>query len=140
VASPLQLSDHAKQLMATTTSLLKKSKHWEPTADIVLQEKSFWFVLKFFTYDIYTSHGEDYIIAPAFEKIYSTTESILIMFPNQVLLSQRRPKTERRIDHLKEIGTQYEFPDGTFAYTTVDEQTYLFSKPVSIESFWLRLH
>lgn len=80
------------------------------------------------------------MIAPAFEKVYSTTESILIMFPKQVLLTQRRPKIEHRIDHLKEIGSQYEFPEGTYAYTTVDEQTYLFSKPVSIESFWLRLH
>lgn len=62
------------------------------------------------------------------------------MFPNQVILSQVRPRKEVRIDHLEEIGSQYEFPSGTYAYTTETQQVYLFSKPVSIESFWLRLH
>ena len=44
------------------------------------------------------------------------------------------------MSHIKEVGTQYEFPEGTYAYTTVERQEYLFDKLVSIESFWLRLH
>jgi hypothetical protein len=44
------------------------------------------------------------------------------------------------LSNIKEVGTQYEFPEGTYAYTTLQEQEYLFDKPVSIESFWLRLH
>ena len=38
------------------------------------------------------------------------------------------------------MGTQYEFPGGTYAYTTTTDMVYQFSKPVSIQSFWLRLH
>ncbi len=38
------------------------------------------------------------------------------------------------------MGSEYEFPSGTYAYTTLTDQVYLWNKPVSIESFWLRLH
>lgn len=62
------------------------------------------------------------------------------MFPNQVFLSQKQPASLIRIDHLKEVGTEYEFPSGTYAYTTLTDQVYLLDKPVSVESFWLRLH
>ena len=76
----------------------------------------------------------------SFEKIFSLIESIKLTTPNQVILSQKRPRQEIRIDHLQEIGTQYEFPEKTYAYTQLTEQIYLFDKPVAFESFWLRLH
>ena len=83
----------------------------------MLLERQYIFILKFFTYDQYTKNGQDYPIAKAFEKIYSTTESLLVMFPNQIILSSKRPRIEKTIDHLQEIDTNYEFPSGTYAYT-----------------------
>ncbi len=96
-------------------------------------------MLKYYTYDNLTKK-EDYPVEKAFEKIYSTTEDLLIMFPNQIILSQKPNLNEVSLSNIKEVGTQYEFPDGTYAYTTLDDQVYFFGKPVSIESFWLRLH
>jgi hypothetical protein len=48
---------------------------------------------------------EEYPMVNTFEKIFSTVESIHLTTPNQVILSQKRPREEIRIDHLKEIGT-----------------------------------
>lgn len=73
-------------MVRKTASLLEKSKYFKTDSGILLMERSYWFILKFFTYDEFTVN-EDYPIANAFEKIYSTTEAIVIMFPNQVLLS-----------------------------------------------------
>ena len=61
--------------------LSTKSKHYHPETAIELLDKSFWFILKFFMYDEFT-RDSDYVIAPAFEKVYSSTESIIVMFPN----------------------------------------------------------
>ena len=77
---------------------------------VLLLEKSYFFILKFFTYDQFTAEGEDYPLAKAFEKIYSSTEAITIMFPRQIMLSSQRPRQEIRLDHLKEVGSQFEFP------------------------------
>lgn len=127
-------------MVRKTTNLIEKAKYKAQDSGIQTLERSFWFILKFFTYDEYTANGMDYPIASAFEKIYSSTEAITIMFPNQVILSQRRPRIETRLDHLEEVGSMYEFPSDTYAYTTTTDQVYFFNKPVSIESFWLRLH
>ena len=64
-----------------TVELSTKSKFYFPETSIELLDKSFWFILKFFMYDDFTQHG-DYVVAPAFEKVYSSTESIIVMFPN----------------------------------------------------------
>lgn len=44
-------------------------------------ERAYWFILKFFTYDNYTVE-HDYPIRKSFEKIYTTTDSLVIMFPS----------------------------------------------------------
>jgi hypothetical protein len=48
---------------------------------VLLLERSFWFIFKFFTYDKFTK-TEDYPLIKSFEKIYTTTESIIIAMPN----------------------------------------------------------
>ena len=68
-------------MLRKTSNLLTKAKYQESDTGVLVLERSFWFILKFFTYDEYTASGVDYPIATAFEKIYSTTESITIMFP-----------------------------------------------------------
>jgi hypothetical protein len=44
-------------------------------------EKQYWFMLKFYTYDNLTKEM-DYPIEKSFEKIFTTTEDLLIMFPS----------------------------------------------------------
>ncbi len=58
----------------------------------------------------------------------------------QVMLSQKRPPKEVRIDHISEKETQYYIPSDTYAYTTQTPYVMNFDREVSIESFWLRLH
>ena len=135
-----KLRETHDRMHAKSVELISKSKYGSVDSGVLLLERSYYFILKFITYDQYTADGEDYPLAKAFEKIYSSTESLTLMFPRQIMLSQKRPRQEIRIDHLKEIGSQFEFPSDTYAYTTTTEQVYLFSKPVAIESFWLRIH
>jgi hypothetical protein len=47
------------------------------------------------------------------------------------MLSTKSPKKEISLEHLTEVGTQYEFPGGTYAYTTTTDMVYQFNKPVS---------
>ena len=49
-------------------------------------ERAYWFILKFFTYDNVTTEF-DYPIRKSFEKVYTATENLIFMFPNQVFLS-----------------------------------------------------
>ena len=61
----------------------------------------------------------------------------------QVMLSQKRPPHEVRIDHIKESednGVVYFLPSDTYAYTTKQPLIVQFDKEVNIESFWVRLH
>jgi hypothetical protein len=48
---------------------------------VMLEEKQYWFMLKFYTYDNLTKEM-DYPIEKAFEKIFNNTEDLLIMFPS----------------------------------------------------------
>lgn len=58
-------------------------------------------------------------MAAAFARIYSPTVELVISFPQQVMLSQKRPPQEIRIDQaeLKESRMLF-LPTDTFAYTT----------------------
>lgn len=64
------------------------------------------------------------------------------MFPNQIWLSQKMAVDQVAISQALETDAHalYEFPRGTYAYTTSEPMVFLWDKPVSIESFWLRLH
>ena len=57
-----------------------------PDTAIELLDKAYYFILKFFMYDEYTV-VDDYVVSPSFAKVYSPAESIIVMFPNQVILS-----------------------------------------------------
>jgi len=107
---------------------------------IYVVQDNYSFLLKFYMYDNVTDGELDYPIASSFEKIYTTTERLVISFPNQVWLSQKRPQIEKRIDHLEETDTYYYFPEATYAYTTVENLVMAHDKPVTFLSFWLRLH
>jgi hypothetical protein len=48
---------------------------------VMVVEKQYWFMLKFYTYDNLTKEM-DYPIEKSFEKIFTTTEDLLIMFPS----------------------------------------------------------
>ena len=82
----------------------------------------------------------DYPIAKSFGKIYSPTVELVVSFPMQVMLSQKRPPHEVRIDHISEKDEMFYIPSDTYAYTTANPYIMQFDKDVSIESFWLRLH
>ena len=97
------------------------------------------FILKFFMYDE-VSKEFDYPIAKSFGKIYSPTVELVVSFPSQVMLSQKRPPHEVRIDHIKEEDAVFYLPSDTYAYTTQGPYMMQFDKEVQIESFWLRLH
>ena len=62
-------------------------------------EQQYTFILKFFMYDE-VSLQYDYPIAKSFGKIYSPTVELIVSFPHQVMLSQKRPSHEVRIDHI----------------------------------------
>ena len=62
-------------------------------------EQQYTFILKFFMYDE-VSKEYDYPIAKSFGKIYSPTVELVVSFPRQVMLSQKRPPHEVRIDHI----------------------------------------
>lgn len=70
-----------------TASLLKNPGS-AAAADSGVQvvERAYWFILKFFSYDNVTNEY-DYPIRKSFEKVYTATENLLFMFPNQVFLS-----------------------------------------------------
>jgi hypothetical protein len=53
-------------------------------------ERAYWFILKYFTYDNVTNLY-DYPIRKSFEKVYTATEALIVMFPNQIFLSQKQP-------------------------------------------------
>ena len=81
--------------------LLKKSddKNRAEVGILVLENSSYLFWLKFFMYDD-VSEVHDYPIAKSFSKIYTPTVELVITFPNQVMLSTKRPEGEIRIDHI----------------------------------------
>lgn len=95
----------------------------------------------FFSYDEFTKDF-DYPIYKSFSKIYSPTIELVVSFPMQVMLSQKRPPHEIRLDHIKEKDEEelYFLPSGTYAYTTRNPLIIQFDKDVKIDSFWLRLH
>jgi hypothetical protein len=74
----------------TVGKIVAKEKAWKRKSDdagvgdsgIFLVDKQYWFMLKFFTYDFVVQGDHDYPIEKAFQKVYSTTEDLLIMFPN----------------------------------------------------------
>ena len=99
---------------------------------------SFW--LKFYMYDA-VSAEHDYPIARSFGKIYTPTVELIVSFPNQVMLSQRRPPGEIRLDHYAATDQAgYDFPSETYAYTALTPYVMQFDKEVNFESFWIRLH
>jgi hypothetical protein len=98
-------------------------------------------MLKFFTYDSVVKGDLPYPIEKTFKKFFTTNQELHIMFPNQIWLSQEKAHDEVSISHLPETANKnYEHPGGTYAYTTSQPMVYLWDQPVSIESFWLRLH
>ena len=86
------------------------------------------------------SNDFDYPIAQSFSKVYTPTVELIVSFPNQVMLSQKRPPYEVRIDHVSEKEEIYFLPSDTYAYTTQKPYIMQFDNEVSIDSFWLRLH
>jgi hypothetical protein len=52
-----------------------------------------------FSYNRLTAKN-DYLMPPAFQKMYSPVQNIVISFPNQLILSQKPARNEIRIDHL----------------------------------------
>ena len=66
------------------------------------------------------SKEHDYPIAKSFGKIYSPTVELVVSFPRQVMLSQKRPPHEVRIDHIQEQEEVYYLPSDTYAYSTND--------------------
>ena len=56
------------------------------------------------------------------------------------MLSQIRPEKEMRLDHFDDTKIDYDFPEGTFAYTTTTPLVVQWDHAVNISSFWLRLH
>ena len=53
-------------------------------------QASYTFILKFFRHDE-VSKENDFPMAAAFARIYSPTVELVISFPQQVMLSQKRP-------------------------------------------------
>lgn len=89
--------------------------------------------------DVAAEH--DYPIASSFNKIYTTTIELVVSFPNQVFLSQKRPPGEIRLDHLEENNEDdVFFPGSTFAYAAFTQYVMQFDKQVKFDQFWLRLH
>ena len=81
-------------------------------------QSQYTFILKFFMYDE-VSKDQDYPIARSFGKIYSPTVELVVSFPNQVMLSQKRPPHEVRIDHVSDMDDNlFYMPSDTYAYTT----------------------
>ena len=105
----------------------------------MLVNNQYQFTLKFFTYDK-VSDTYAYPITRSFTTVYSPTIQLVISFPYQVLLSQERPPEEIRIDHLDSSQLDYDFPEGTYAYTTQTPLVVHYDTSVYIKSFWLRLH
>ena len=82
-----------------------------------VQDAHYQFILKFFMYDA-VSDELDYPIAHSFSKVYTPTVELIVSFPNQVMLSQKRPPHEVRIDHVSEKEEIYFLPSDTYAYTS----------------------
>ena len=120
---------------------LKKSddkNRFEVGVEVLHQHYSF--ILKFYMYDE-VSAEHDYPIASSFNKIYTTSMELVVSFPNQVFLSQKRPHGEVRLDHLEENDdVDIHFPGSTFAYTVFTQYVMQFDKQVIFDQFWIRLH
>ena len=86
------------------------------------------------------SSDYDYPIASSFSKVYSPTVELIVSFPYQVMLSQKRPPEEIRIDHVHEKQETFFIPSDTYTYTTKKPFIMQFDREVTIDSFWLRLH
>ena len=97
------------------------------------------FILKFYKYDE-VSKEVDYPIPKSFGLIFTPTVELTISFPAQVMLSQKRPLNEVRIDHIQKKDSSPYLPAGTYAYATQQPFIMQFDKDVKIESFWIRLH
>lgn len=105
-------SDVMKQLM----NLSDDKGRFE--VGIQVLQSQYTFILKFFMYDE-VSKDQDYPIARSFGKIYSPTVELVVSFPNQVMLSQKRPPHEVRIDHVSDMDDNlFYMPSDTYAYTT----------------------
>lgn len=84
-----KLSELSRSMWERTASLLKNVGSDAPAdSGVQVVERAYWFILKFFTYDNVTTEY-DYPIRKSFEKVYTATENLIFMFPNQVFLSQR---------------------------------------------------
>ena len=72
-----------------------------------------------FTFDQVTV-DVDYLIEKSFTKIYTAQMELVVSYPMQVMLSQKRPPHEIRYDDkLEEQGVEkYYIPETTYAYTT----------------------
>ena len=93
-------------IKANADSQLKSHKIQQKSDDknrfevgIQVLSSSYLFWLKFFMYDS-VSEFHDYPIARSFSKIYTPTVELVITFPNQVMLSTKRPEGEVRIDQI----------------------------------------
>ena len=82
-----KLGEVSQNLWEQTSSLLTKSgAPVAADAGVHMIERAYWFILKYFTYDNVTKEY-DYPVRKSFEKIYTATESLLVMFPKQIFLS-----------------------------------------------------
>lgn len=106
---------------------------------IQVLSSSYLFWLKFYMYDS-VSEVHDYPIAKSFSKIYTPTVELVITFPNQVMLSTKRPSGEVRIDQIQEVESEYGFPSDSYAYTSTAPYVMQMDKEVTFQSFWLRIH
>ena len=98
------------------------------------------FILKFYMYDE-VSKDYDYQITKSFSTIYSASVELIVSFPSPVMISQKRPPHEIRIDHIDDLKEElFYLPGDTYAYTTQTPYIMQFNQEVSIDSFWLRIH
>lgn len=97
------------------------------------------FRLIFSTFDALTEVS-DHLFPNQYKRVFSPVSELFIYSPNQIILTQREARDERRIDNLTEVNTDYVFPTGTYCYSQAQNLVFKWSFPVAIESFWLRLH
>ena len=90
---------HSDNLMTQHLDLSNDQDNYEIGLQVI--QKQYTFILKFFMYDA-VSKEFDYPIAKSFSKIYSSTVELGVSFPRQVMLSQKRPAHEVRIDYIRE--------------------------------------
>ena len=55
----------------------------------------------FYKYDV-VSKEQDYLMPKSFGKVFSTSVELVVSYPNQVILSQKRPPNEVLINHDRE--------------------------------------